>query len=137
MRAIGRDDLADDPDLANNAGRSGRAQEIDDAIAAWTSVHSLDEGLAAMEAAQVPSGRIYSVADIMSDPQYRARGMIERTVLADGTPLAMPAAVPKLSETPGGTRWPGPGLGEHTDAVLAELGYEAAQIAALREGGVI
>lgn len=137
MRAIGRDDLADDPALANNAGRAARAQEIDDAIAAWTSAHSLDDGLAVMEAADVPSGRIYSAADMVSDPQYLARGMIERATLADGTPLAMPAAVPKLSDTPGATRWPGPRLGEHTDAVLAELGYDAARIAALREDGVI
>jgi formyl-CoA transferase len=137
MRAIGRDDLADDPALANNAGRAARAQEIDDAIAAWTSAHSLDDGLAVMEAADVPSGRIYSVADMVGDPQYRAREMIERATLADGTSLAMPAAVPKLSDTPGATRWPGPRLGEHTDAVLAELGYDAARIAALREDGVI
>ena len=137
MRAIGRDDLADDPALANNAGRAARAQEVDDAIAAWTSAHSLDEGLAVMEAAEVPSGRIYSAADMVGDPQYLARAMIERTTLADGTPLAMPSAVPKLSGTPGAIRWPGPSLGEHTNEVLAELGYDAARIAALREDGVI
>lgn len=137
MRAIARDDLADDPGLANNAGRASRAEEIDDAIAGWTSTRSLDEALAVMEAAEVPSGRIYSVGDMMNDPQYRARGMIEASTLADGTPLAMPAAVPKLSDTPGATRWPGPALGEHTEAVLAELGYDAAKIAALREAGVI
>src|SRR5690606_4670271 len=104
---------------------------------AWTSTHSLDDGLAVMEAADVPSGRIYSVADMVGDPQYQARGMIERAPLADGTTLAMPAAVPRLSGTPGATRWPGPRLGEHTDAVLAELGYDAARIAALRDDGVI
>jgi len=137
MRAIGRDDLAEDPALASNAGRAARADEIDGAIAAWTRAHSLDEGLSVMEAADVPSGRIYSVADMVDDEQYRARRMIERVTLADGTPLAVPAVVPKLSDTPGATRWPGPRLGEHTDAVLGELGYDAERIAALREEGVI
>ena len=137
MRAIGRDDLADDPQLANNAGRAKRAQEIDDAIAAWTSRHSLDEGLGVMAAADVPSGRIYSVADMVADPQFLARGMIERVSLPDGTPLAVPAVVPKLSDTPGGTRWAGPALGEHTAEVLAELGYGAARIEALARDGII
>jgi len=85
----------------------------------------------------VPSGRIYSAADMVEDAQYRARQMIERVTLADGTPLAVPGVVPKLSGTPGGTRWPGPTLGEHTDEVLAALGYDAARIAALREEGAI
>jgi crotonobetainyl-CoA:carnitine CoA-transferase CaiB-like acyl-CoA transferase len=137
MRAIGRDDLADDPALANNAGRAARATELDGAIAAWTSRHPLDACLRELEAAEVPSGRIYSVRDIVDDPQYRARGMIERHPLADGTPLAVPAVVPRLSATPGGTRWLGPALGEHTDAVLAELGYDGARIAALRAAGVV
>jgi formyl-CoA transferase len=85
----------------------------------------------------VPSGRIYSAADMVDDPQYLARGMIERRTLPDGTPLAVPGIVPKLSETPGETRWVGPELGEHTDEVLAELGYDAERIAALRASTVI
>jgi len=137
MRAIGRADLADDPALADNAGRAARAAEIDDAIAAWTSAHTLEEGLDAMARAEVPSGRIYSVADMVTDPQYLARAMIERVRLPDGTPLAVPAVVPKLSGTPGATRWVGPALGEHTDEVLAGLGYDAAAIAALRADGAI
>jgi formyl-CoA transferase len=137
MRAIGRADLADDPALSVNAGRAAQAQRIDDAIAAWTSAHTLDEGLDAMARADVPSGRIYSVADMVADPQYLARAMIERVRLPDGTPLAVPAVVPKLSETPGATRWVGPALGEHTEEVLAELGYDAGAIAALRAEGVV
>ncbi|HRO61908.1 MAG TPA: CoA transferase, partial [Burkholderiaceae bacterium] len=135
--AIARADLADDPTLASNAGRAERADEIDAAIAAWTSRHSLDEGLDAMARADVPSGRIYSVADMVSDPQYLARQMIERVALADGTPLAMPAVVPKLSDTPGGTRWAGPELGAHTDEVLEGLGYDREAIEALRRDGAI
>jgi formyl-CoA transferase len=137
MRAIGRDDLADDPALADNAGRAAQAQRIDDAIAAWTSTHTLGQGLEAMDRADVPSGRIYSVADMVADPQYVARAMVEQVRLPDGTPLAVPAVVPKLSRTPGATRWVGPTLGEHTGEVLAELGYDAAAIAALHAGGVV
>ncbi len=137
MKAIGRDDLADDPALANNAGRAARAAELDAAIAAWTSTQTLDDALDAMAGAQVPSGKIFSAADMVTDPQYAARGMIERATLADGTTMAIPAVVPKLSRTPGGTRWLGPRLGEHTDAVLAELGFSAAQIEELRRNRVI
>ncbi|MCL4185881.1 MAG: CoA transferase, partial [Burkholderiaceae bacterium] len=137
MRAIGRADLADDPALADNAGRAARAQEIDDAIAAWTSAHTLDEGLEVMARADVPSGRIYSAADMAADPQYLARAMIERLHLPDGAPLAVPGVVPKFSRTPGAIRWVGPALGEHTDQVLGELGYDAAAITALRADGVV
>jgi formyl-CoA transferase len=137
MIAIGRPELADDPALANNAGRAARAAELDDAIAAWTGSHPLADCLEVLAAADVPSGRIYSAADMADDPQYLARGMIEHVALPDGTPLAVPGIVPKLSETPGATRWIGPTLGEHTDEVLRELGYDAAQIEALRAASVV
>ncbi len=137
MRAIGRADLADDPSLANNAGRAARAQELDDAIAAWTSQRTLESALEEMSRAEVPSGKIYSAADMVDDPQFAARAMIERMALPDGTPLAVPAVVPKFSDTPGGTRWLGPRLGEHTDEVLAELGFDEARIRELRADRVI
>lgn len=137
MRRIGRADLADDPSLANNAGRAARAKELDDAIAAWTSTQSLADALEAMAQAQVPSGKIYSAADMVDDPQYLARAMIERRQLPDGTPVAFPGIVPKFSATPGATRWVGPSLGEHTEQVLAELGFDAQAIAGLRADRVI
>lgn len=137
MRAIGRDDLADDPALADNAGRAARAQEIDEVIAGWTSTHTLEQALDAMANAEVPSGRIFSAADMVDDPQYRAREMIARATLPDGTELAVPGLVPKFSETPGEMRWVGPALGEHTDEVLGELGYDAEAIEALRARGVV
>ncbi|KQO73522.1 carnitine dehydratase [Methylobacterium sp. Leaf465] len=137
MRAIGRPDLADDPALRSNDGRSAQAARLDAAIADWSGARSIADALEALEAAQVPAGRIYSVADIVADPHYQARDMILPTALPGGTAVKMPGIVPKLSETPGEVRWSGPALGAHTDAVLADLGYDAAAIAALRTTGAV
>ncbi len=137
MQAIGRADLAGDPDLVHNDGRVARANEIDAAIGQWCSERGITEALAALGAADVPVSKIYSVADMVADPQFQARGMFERQPLADGSSLAVPAVCPKLSATPGATRWLGPALGEHTDSVLRGLGLDAAAIDALRRDGAI
>jgi formyl-CoA transferase len=132
MRAIGRDDMANDPQLATNDGRVPNTQRIDDVIQAWCSSQTIESALARLKATDVPASRIFSVADMMRDPQFLARGMFEQHALADGTPIKLPAVVPKLSATPGGTRWLGPSLGEHTDEVMADLGLGADEIARLR-----
>jgi len=137
MSAIGREDLGDDPALARNDGRAAQMQRIDGAIGDWTSRRTLAEVLAAMEAAEVPAGRIYSASDIAADPHYGARGMIERITASDGEPLAVPGIVPKLSGTPGAIRTQAPKLGEHTDEVLRQVGYGDEEIARLREARVI
>ncbi len=136
MRAIGRPDLAEDPSVATNDGRVTRTAELDAVIAEWTSRHDLDTVLKVLDKAEVPSGRIYSIADVVADLHYQARGMIEKHKLGDRD-LLLPGVVPKLSRTPGGTRWVGPKLGEHTAEVLGELGYTEAQIAAMRARGVV
>jgi len=136
MSAIGRDDLTNDPGLARNDGRVARNDELDDAIQAWASRHALEEILQVLEAAQVPCGRVYTAADIAADPQYQARGMFERHHLPDGEPIQLPGVVPKLSATPGRTRWIGPRLGEHTEEVLASLGIDAKAVDALRARGI-
>ncbi len=137
MHAIGRADMAEDPQFAQNDGRAAQEKLIDAAIAGWTSAHTIDEALAMLERAEVPAGRIYSVKDIVADPHYQARDMLLDTELPDGVHVKMPGIVPKLSETPGEVRWQGPTLGEHTDGVLSAMGVPAAEIAALRERGVI
>ena len=110
---MGRDDWVVDAGLADNAGRAARAAELDDGIGAWCAAHDAAFLLEALEAAQVPASKIYSIADIVRDPQYQARGMIEKLALDGGIELLVPGVVPKLSRTPGRIRGPGPKLGEH------------------------
>ena len=123
MQAIGRADLAADPGLARNDGRVPRVEEIDAAIRGWTSARPIGEAIATLEAAGVPVGRIYSVADIAADPQYLARDMIVQTHDVEGRPLKVPGIVPKLADTPGRMRTPAPRLGQHTDEVLSQRGW--------------
>ncbi len=137
MVLIGREDLANDPALADNAGRAKRAEELDRVIGEWTARHDAAECVRRLNEAQVPNGKIYSAADIVGDPQYLAREMIRQVTLPDGALLRVPGVVPKLSDTPGELEWVGPKLGEHTDEVLGRLGYAPADIAALRARGVV
>ena len=137
MRTIGRDDLGQDPALADNAGRVARVDEIDAAIGAWAGTLPAGDVLQALEQAAVPAGRIYTIADIAADPHYAARGMLSSVQLEDGTQVAVPGFVPKLSRTPGSHRRNAPALGQDTEAVLREVGVSDAQLQALRERGVI
>ena len=137
MTLIGREDLANDPQLAHNTGRVARVEEIDAVICDWTAQRSVDEVLAALDGASVPAGRIYTVEDIAQDPHYHARGMIEQVQMDDGSQLAVPGFVPKLSASPGRHRRNAPSLGQDTDDVLREIGLSAAQIDALRQRGIV
>lgn len=134
---MGRPDMGEDPRFADNAGRVEHEPEIDAVIVAWMSTLTSDTALTLLEKAEVPSGPIYSVADMFKDEHYNARGMFEM-VESNGEPLAIPAIIPKLSDTPGETRWPGPKLGAHNDEVLGSLlGMNSEQIEALKKSGVI
>jgi crotonobetainyl-CoA:carnitine CoA-transferase CaiB-like acyl-CoA transferase len=137
MTAIGRMDMANDPALANNAGRVPATQAIDDAIQSWCSTQTIDAALDVLKAAEVPVSKIYSVRDMMQDPQFLARQMFEEHTFKDGSTIKLPAVTPKLSETPGATRWMGPDLGEHTDEVLKTLGYTDQEIAEFRQAGIL
>lgn len=137
MHAIGRPDLAEREDLRQNDGRALQSQMLDDAISAWTASHSIEQVLSVLEQAEVPAGRIYSVADIVADPHYQAREMILDATLPGGAEVKMPGIVPKLSATPGQVNWQGPQLGQHTDSVLADLGLSDDAIRQLKQGGVV
>ena len=137
MHTLGRDDLGADPALTDNAGRVQRVAEIDAVIAAWTGQMTVAQVLDALDKAAVPAGRIYTVADIAADPHYQARGMIQQVQMEDGTSLAVPGIIPKLSRTPGSHRRNAPAIGQDTDAVLSEIGLTAAQIQALKDKGIV
>ncbi|WLH86283.1 CaiB/BaiF CoA-transferase family protein [Pseudomonas sp. FP2338] len=137
MHTIGRADLAEAPEYAHNDGRAAKSGLLDAAITHWTSSLPIDQVLSALEAAEVPAGRIYSVADIVSDPHYHARDMLLNAQLPGGVSVKMPGIVPKLSETPGGVNWQGPTLGQHTDDILGSLGLTGADIQRLKTAGVV
>lgn len=137
MEAIGRQDLAHDPALADNAGRVEHEATIDGAISAWCASNTASTVIQCLETARVPVGPIYNVADMMADPHYQARGLFE-SVDVDGDTVQIPAILPRLESSPGRTQWPGPALGAHSDEVLTSvLGKDSRQIAALRASGVV
>jgi crotonobetainyl-CoA:carnitine CoA-transferase CaiB-like acyl-CoA transferase len=138
MIAIGRQDLASDPRLEHNHGRVQHAEMIDEAITCWTQKHDSNEVVKLLEKAGVPVGPIYSIADIMRDPHFQARGMFEDVPIADGEQIKLPTFAPKFSETPGGTDWPGPPLGSHNKEVFSDLlGLGEEELRELCREGVI
>jgi formyl-CoA transferase len=137
MSSIGRDDLGQDPGLADNTGRVARVDELDAAIGAWTAERTVDEVLDVLAQASVPAGRIYTVADIAADPHYQARGMLQQVTMDDGSALMVPGIIPKLSRTPGEHRRNAPALGQDTDTVLRGMGLSETQIQELKAQGIV
>ncbi|MHB8647753.1 MAG: CaiB/BaiF CoA transferase family protein [Thermomicrobiales bacterium] len=138
VNAIGRPDLHEDPRLQTNPGRAEHAHLLDAIIGDWTKEHTAAEVWEILEAAEVPFGPVYSIADIANDPQYQAREMILDVPHPLFGSIAMPGIVPKLSDTPGEVRWPAPPLGADTDEILRRLaGLDDDELARLRADGVI
>jgi len=134
---MGRPDMAEDPRLADNAGRVEHEEELDAVITEWTGSLDADTALELLQEARVPSGPIYSVADMMADEHYQARGLFEE-VDVNGRKLKIPAMVPKLSDTPGRTDWAGPEVGAFNDEIYQGLlGLTEEEMAQLSEQGVI
>ncbi len=117
MIAIDQADLAEDERLADNRGRVANEAEIDALLSAWSATVSSVEALDILDAADVPSGPVNSIADMVQDPHFQSRGMFE-SLPVNGEPRLMPAVHPKLTQTPASSRWAGPELGQHTDEVL-------------------
>jgi formyl-CoA transferase len=136
--AMGQPALKHDPRYASHAARGVNQTELDDRIGAWSGGFTSAELLALLERHGVPFGKVYTAPDMLEDPQFAAREAIVTTDHPVFGPIRMQNVFPKLSETPGEVRWPGPALGEHTDAVLGErLGLSAERLAALKSAGVI
>ena len=136
MGMIGRIDLANDPALENNDGRVARVAELDQAIGAWAKTMTTDQALQLLDSVAVPAGKIYTIADIASDPHYKARGNIQTIQMQDGSKLDVPGVIPKLSRTPGSIKTLAPNIGENTDEILRSIGLTDAQLASLKERGV-
>lgn len=137
MLTIGREDLANDPQLASNDGRDSRRDELYGVIDRWVNSLPLAQVVEQLNQAEVPASRIYSAEDMLGDPQYLAREMFLKAQLPDGKDFKMPGIVPKLSDTPGSCEWVGPELGEHNAVVLQSLGYDSDAVARLRKDGAI
>ncbi|MFO0019100.1 MAG: CaiB/BaiF CoA transferase family protein [Alphaproteobacteria bacterium] len=128
---MGREDLAADPRFATHAARGENQAELDRIVSDWTRNWPLPELLALLEANGVPCGRIFRAPDMLEDPQFAARQSIVEVDHPVFGKVKMQNAFPRLSETPGGVRWPGPPLGAHTREVLEGLGVDAARLADL------
>jgi crotonobetainyl-CoA:carnitine CoA-transferase CaiB-like acyl-CoA transferase len=137
MAVMGRDDLAADPRLQTNAGRVEHQAEVDAAIGAWAVQHDAANVLATLDAAAVPAGPVNSVAEMVADPHFQARGLFEEVTI-DGRPLTLPAILPRLTATPGRTTWPGAAVGAHNRLVWGDwFGLTDGELAALAVSGVI
>ena len=135
--AMGRADLAADPKFVSHAARGVNQKELDEIIAAWTATWTLPALIEHLEAAGIPCGRVFRAPDMLENEQYQAREAIVELPHPAFGKVKMQNAFPKLSETPGAVRWPGPDLGQHTDEVLAEVGLSADEVAGLRAKGVV
>ncbi len=138
MYAIERLDMAKDPRFEHNNDRVQHEREIEDAITKWTSRHTFDEALRILEEAKVPAGPIYSVVDMLADAHFQARGLFEQVRLDEQDTVKLPTLAPKLTETPGSTKWIGPPLGAHNREILGGLlGFSEQKLDELAAEGII
>jgi crotonobetainyl-CoA:carnitine CoA-transferase CaiB-like acyl-CoA transferase len=135
--AIGRPDMAENARFSSNSARVANRELVDAAVGAWFAEKIRDVALEKMRAASVTVGPVYTIGDAIGDPHFRTREIIVDVADAELGRISMHNIVPRLSKTPGGFRQPAPLLGEHTDAVLAEAGFDGAAIAQLRHEGAI
>lgn len=137
MMAAGHPEMANNPAMADNSGRVQNEAEIDTALASWCLSLTSKTVIDTLEKERVPVGPIYTVADMMADQHFQARGLFEQVEI-NGKPLKIPAIIPRLEKTPGSTEWSGPTLGQHTHDVLSGLlALSDQQIADLNKEGVI
>ncbi|MEH6558500.1 MAG: CaiB/BaiF CoA-transferase family protein [Oceanicoccus sp.] len=137
MIAANHPEMAENPAMADNAGRVIHEAEIDAALCQWCKENNAETIINQLEAERVPVGPIYNIEDMINDPHYQARGMFEQVEI-DGKPLKIPAIMPKLDSTPGKTDWSGPKLGSHNDEIFRDvLGLGDEELKALKVSAVI
>lgn len=136
MTAVGRADMGTDAKYATNADRVVHEAELDKVLASWCDSYPLSEAMTILEEHRVPCGPVYNAADMVEDEHFKYRELFE-TVEINGEPLKLPAVMPKLQGTPGGTEWPGPDVGSHTDEILQSLGLDEASISQLKLSGIV
>ena len=137
-KAMGREDLLDDPRLGNQVALNENEEEIDGIVGAWTAQHDLSELEKVLDEASVPAARIYTMTDIFNDPHYAAREMIVDVPDDDLGSVKLINVVPKLSRTPGEIRKAGGQTGVDTRSVLQEFaGLNETEIAALEKEGIV
>ena len=136
MVAVGREDMSTDKKYTTNADRVIYEADIDLVLANWCASLSLADAMAVLEEHGVPCGPVYNVEDMMQDAHFKYRELFE-AVEINGESLKIPALMPKLQGTPGGTEWAGPAVGSHTDEVLQSLGLDSAHIAELKSAGIV
>lgn len=137
-RLVGRPDLIDDPRMATDLSRADHRAVIAEATHAWSLERTNAEALADLENSRVPAGPVLHLNEVLDDPQVKARSMLQ-AVDYPGAPRPVPLATPavRLSATPPSIRHRAPLTGEHTEEVLRELGFSAAEIGALREAQAV
>jgi crotonobetainyl-CoA:carnitine CoA-transferase CaiB-like acyl-CoA transferase len=134
---VGRPDLVEQPWFASGHGRVQHVDELDEAVASWIAERDAEEVIARFEEVQAAIAPIYDVSDIAKDPQYAALDTFIEVPDEELGAVTMQNVLFRLSDTPGAVAWPGRRLGRDTDQVLGELAYGPAEIARLREDGVI
>jgi crotonobetainyl-CoA:carnitine CoA-transferase CaiB-like acyl-CoA transferase len=137
MRLVGHAEVIDEPWFGTGQGRAEHGDLLDAHVAGWIAQRTRDDVIEAFEAAEAAIAPVYDVAELMDDPHAQAREMfvpIEDPTLGR---VRMQNVLFRMSETPGGIRHPGRGLGADTDEILGELGIEAGRVAALKERGVV
>ena len=135
--AMGQPELGSDARFSTHIERGKRVAEVDDLVAAWTQTLDYGEVAGRLGDHAIPHGLIYQAPDMLADPQYAARAMIQRVYDATlGVEVPMAGIVPRFTRTPGDIRWPGAEIGAHTDTVLNALGYSEAQRIALKASGI-
>ncbi len=134
FETIGRPEMIEDPRFRTNTDRVKNRTLVDETVGAWFATKTRDEALRIMREASVTVGPVYSIADAMKDAHFREREIIVDVEDAELGKLPMHNILPRLSETPGVWQKPAPALGEHTDAVLAEAGFERRRHRAAAQG---